>query len=265
MPDRTVPDRTAPDRPLDGVRVVVTRAREQAGVLVEALTERGATPVPVPVIEIVDPVDGGAALRDHIAHLGQGDWLVITSPNGATKVAEALERVPLDSGVSVAVIGPGTAGRAEELGIRVDLMPDRSIAEGLLEAMPPPTRQGATVLLARASEARRLLPEELRRRGWTVHDVAAYLTAGVPVSDADTSACRQSDVVAFTSSSTVKHLHRGVGAGNLPGMIACIGPATSATARALGLTVDVEADPHTIDGLVYAIVDLFGATAGNKR
>ena len=265
VPDQTVPDEAVPDRPLDGVRVVVTRAREQAGVLADALTDRGATAVCVPVIEIVAPVDGGAALRDCLARLCQGDWLVITSPNGATKVSEALESVPLNPGVSVAVIGPGTAGRAQDLGIRVDLIPDTSIAEGLLEAMPLPSRADATVLLARAAQARRLLPEELRKRGWTVHDVAAYRTVGIPASDADMSACRQSDVVAFTSSSTVSHLHRGVGAENLPGMIACIGPATAATARSLGLTVDVEAEPHTIDGLVDAIVNLCADAADSKR
>ena len=265
MPDEPAPDQTVPDRPLDGVRVVVTRAREQAGVLADALTERGATAVCVPVIEIVDPVDGGAALRDCLARLCQGDWLVITSPNGAAKVSEALERVPLNPGVSVAVIGPGTAGRAQDLGIRVDLIPGTSIAEGLLEAMPLPSRADATVLLARAAQARRLLPEELRKRGWTVHDVAAYRTVGMPVSDADMSACRQSDVVAFTSSSTVSRLHRSVGAENLPGMIACIGPVTAATARSLGLTVDAEAEPHTIDGLVDAIVNLCADAAKTKR
>ncbi len=245
--------------------MVVTRAREQAGALADALTERGATAVSVPVIEIVDPVDGGAVLRDCLARLGQADWLVITSPNGATKVSQALDSVPLNPGVSVAVIGPGTAGRAQDLGIRVDLIPDTSIAEGLLEAMPLPSRDGATVLLARAAAARRLLPEELRKRGWTVHDVAAYRTVGVPVSDADMWACRHSDAVAFTSSSTVSHLHRGVGAENLPALIACIGPATAATARELGLTVDVEAEPHTIDGLVDAIVNHFSGTAETKR
>ena len=265
VPDQPGRGQPGSDRPLDGVRVVVTRARGQAGVLVDALTERGATAVPVPVIETVGPDDDGAALRDHIGRLGEGDWLVITSPNGAVRVSEALERVPLPAGVSVAAIGPGTARRARDLGVRVDLIPETSIAEGLLEAMPPPSRPASTVLLARAAEARRLLPEELRRRGWTVHDVAAYRTVGVPVSDADASACRQSHVVAFTSSSTVSRLHASVGAENLPKMIACIGPATSATARALGLRVDVEADPHTIDGLVDAITDLCGAAAGSKR
>ena len=254
-PEQTMAEQTSPQRPLAGVRVVVTRAREQAGVLADVLTELGATAVAVPVIEIVDPVDGGAALREHLACLGHADWLVITSPNGATKVSEALQRVPLAAGVSVAVIGPGTRKRAQDSGITVDLVPDTSIAEDLLESMPEPSHPEATVLLARAARARRLLPQELRKRGWIVHDVTAYRTVVVAVSDTDILACRQSDVVAFTSSSTVSHLHGNVGAENLPGVIACIGPATAATARALGLTVDVEAEPHTIDGLVDAIVN----------
>ncbi len=263
---RTGGDRIGGERPLEGVRVVVTRARHQAGGLADALEELGATAVVVPVIEIVDPADGGADLREHLAGLGPGDWLVITSPNGATKVAEALGPVPLGEGVSVAVIGPGTRDRARDLGIRVDLVPDRSIAEGLLESFPRPDPRGATVVLARASEARRLLPERLRERGWTVHDVAAYRTVAVPVEDADIIACRESDVVAFTSSSTVSHLHAAVGPGNLPGVVVCIGPATAATARELGLNVAVVAEPHTIDGLVSAVVDCHGTapTQGDK-
>ena len=251
------------ERPLDGVRVVVTRARHQAGGLADALEELGATAVVVPVIQIVDPADGGAAVREHLAGLGPDDWLVITSPNGANKVSEALAPAPLAEGVSVAVVGPGTCDRAQELGIAVDLVPDTSIAEGLLELFPQPSHPDATVLLARAYEARRLLPEGLRELGWTVHDVAAYRTVGVPVSDADIMACRQSDVVAFTSSSTVSHLYAAVGPGNLPEIVACIGPATAATAHGLGLTVSVSAEPHTIGGLVSAIVDFHGTDCGS--
>lgn len=260
MVEQPAPGQTALERPLTGVRVVVTRARRQAAGLADALEQLGATAVVVPVIEIVDPPDGGAALRGHLAALGPGDWLVVTSPNGADKVAEALGSQPLDERVSVAVIGPGTRDRAQNLGIKVDLVPDRSIAEGLLESFPRPDQGGATVVLARASEARRLLPEGLRELGWAVHDVAAYRTVAVPVEEADVVACRESDVVAFTSSSTVTRLHAAVGLGNLPGIVACIGPATAAAACELGLNVDVVAEPHTIDGLVSAVVDCHGST-----
>lgn len=238
---------------LDGVRVVVTRPRGQSASLIEALEDRGAVPVPVPVIEIADPPDGGAALRDGLAALGPGDWLVISSPNGAARVGAVLRDRPLADDVSVAVIGPGTRARAEALGIRVDLMPPSSIAEGLLASLPDPPMAGATMLLARAEEARAVLPEGLEARGWAVRDIAAYRTLGVPVADDDAVACRHADVAAFTSASTVRHLVDGVGRANLPPVLASIGPATSAQATALDLRVDIEAEEHTIPGLVDAI------------
>lgn len=251
--------------PLEGVSIVVPRARDQAAALGDALVEIGATVVAVPVIEIVDPDNGGASLRSHLAALERGDWLVITSPNGATKVAQVLGGEPLATGVCVAVIGPGTRARAQELGIRVDLTPDKSIAEGLLESFPEPSHPGATVLLARAANARRVLPEGLRKRGWSVHDVAAYKTIAVPVSAADVQGCRESDIVAFTSSSTVSNLHAAVGPANLPPVVVCIGPATAATAAELGLSVDVVAEPHTLDGLLQAIVDYHGTCSSDQH
>jgi len=241
------------DLPLDSVRVVVTRSREQSASLIGALEELGATAVPIPVIEITDPPDGGAALRSGLAALRAGDWVVITSPNGATRVAAALDGRPLATGVSTAVIGPGTKARAEAAGLTVDLVPSSSIAEGLLEFLPPPAAGGGTMLLARAEQARSLLPDGLRAQGWTVEDIPAYRTVAVPVSPDDVEACRHADVAAFTSASTVRHLVEGVGRENLPPVLACIGPATADQAAALDLTAHVEAQDHTIPGLVDSI------------
>ncbi|MEZ5166295.1 MAG: uroporphyrinogen-III synthase [Acidimicrobiales bacterium] len=242
------------ERPLGGVRVVVTRPRAQAAALVDALEGLGAEAVPVPVIEIVDPPDGGAALRAALADLKDGDWLVLTSPNGVTRAAAAMAgRLP--AGVSVAVIGPGTRRRAEAAGLPVHLEPSSSIAEGLLAALPEPSGAGATMVLARAAQARAVLPDGLAGRGWVVRDVPAYETVAVPVAPPDRQACRHADVVAFTSASTVQHLVGGVGADNLPPVIACIGPATADAVVTLGLTPDIVATEHTIDGLVAAVVD----------
>ena len=242
-------------RPLEGVRVVVTRTREQSASLISALEAEGAEGIAVPVIEITDPPDGGAALRSGLAALEPGDWVVLSSPNGVVRVAEALAEQPLRSGVSVAVVGPGTKARAEEAGIPVDLMPSTAIAEGLLEFLPGPGAGGGTMLLARAEQARALLPDGLRKRGWTVNDVAAYRTVGVPVSPEVAVTCRHADVAAFTSASTVRHLFEGVGRENLPPVLACIGPATADQAAALDLTVDIESSDHSIPGIVAAIAD----------
>jgi uroporphyrinogen-III synthase len=242
-------------RPLDGVRVVVTRTREQSGSLIDALEAEGAEAVPVPVIEITDPPDGGAALRAGLAALGRGDWVVISSPNGAERVGAVLAERPLADGVSVAAIGPGTRARIEAAGLTVDLMPASSIAEGLLDALPDPPPGGGTMLLARAETARAVLPDGLRARGWTVRDLPAYRTVPAPVSASDAVRCRHSDVAAFTSASTVRHLTAGVGVDGLPPVRACIGPATAAEAAALGVEVDLVAHEHTIPGLVAALVD----------
>jgi len=244
------------DRPLEGVRVVVTRTVDQSAGLVDDLESLGAVAVPIPVIEITDPPDGGAALRAGLRELETGDWIVITSPNGATRVVAALEGRSPVTGVSVAAIGPGTKNHAEALGLRVDLVPRASIAEGLLEFLPGPGAGGGTMLLARAESARSLLPDGLRRRGWNVRDVAAYRTVGLPVSDADVTACRHADIAAFTSASTVRHLTVGVGRTNLPPVLACIGAATAGQARELGLRVDISATEHTIPGLVRAMAEV---------
>ena len=239
---------------LAGVRVVVTRRREQSASLIDALEAQGAVTVPVPVIDIVDPPDGGAALAAGLREIGAGDWLVLTSPNGASKVGALIASTPLAQGVSIAAIGPGTRARAEAVGLSVDLVPEASVAEGLLDALPAPDRPGAVMLLARAETARPVLPEGLAARGWVVRDLPAYRTVGLEVSDADRERCRQADVVAFSSASTARHLVAAVGPEALPPLLACIGPATAEAVDDLGLTAHIVAATHTIPGLVDAIV-----------
>ena len=239
-------------RPLAGLRIVICRPREQAKPLASGLAAAGAEVVSAPVIAIVDPPDGGDALRAAMARLDRGDWLVVTSPNGA---ARAGAEGPLPEGVNVAAIGPGTADRAVAAGLTVRMVPDRAIAEGLLQAFPDPDsdRRGL-VVLARAAVARSALPDGLRAAGWDVLDVAAYRNVGVRLSQDQRREVAASDGVVFTSSSTVKRLVVEVGTDAVPPLVVSIGPATSATAVEHGLEVTVEATDHTIDGVVAALV-----------
>lgn len=248
------PSRPRPhaSKPLAGLRIVICRPREQARPLAAGLAAAGAQVVSAPVIAITEPADEGAALRAAVSRLRAGDWLVVTSPNGAARVAAA---GPLPDGVNVAAIGPGTANRAIAAGLTVRMVPDRSIAEGLLQAFPAPDPDGGRlVVLARAAVARSVLPDELRAAGWEVLDVAAYRNVAAPLSDEQRHAVASSDGVVFTSSSTVKRLVAEVGASTVPPLVASIGPATSATAVEHGLEVTVEATDHTIDGVVDALV-----------
>ncbi len=239
------------DRPLFGRTVVVTRTREQASQLTSALRDRGAGVVEVPVIEITDPADGAVALTRAAQRLDAYDWVVVTSPNGARRLLDAVPDARAFGSARIAAIGPGTAAVLAQGRIVADLVPERYVAEALLAALPDgPGR----LLLARAEVARGVLPDGLRARGWEVDVVEAYRTVPAAISDEQRAAVRGADLITFTSSSTVEHSLTAFGADGLPPAVACIGPITAATARQHGLAVDVEADVHTIDGLVDAVL-----------
>jgi uroporphyrinogen III methyltransferase/synthase len=245
-------------RPLFGRRVLVTRTRDQASELVASLRQLGADPIELPVIEVADPVDGGAALRACATRLSSYDWVVVTSPNGARRLLAAVADAGLDArafgAASLAAIGPGTARALAEGGLRADLVPTTSIAESLLEALPDPPLAGGRLLLARAAVARDVLPDGLRARGWQVDVVDAYSTVAATLTAEQRHAASVADIVTFTSSSTVTRLVDLVGREAIPQTVACIGPVTAATARASGLTVDIEAVEHNVTGLLAALV-----------
>ncbi|HEY6533042.1 MAG TPA: uroporphyrinogen-III C-methyltransferase [Acidimicrobiales bacterium] len=244
-------------RPLFGRRVVVTRPAHQASALAAPLRAAGAEPVAVPTIDIVDPADGGAALSAAAADLSVYDWVVLTSANGAERFCAALRDGRDLAGVRLAAIGPGTADALARHHLVADLVPERFVAESLLDAFPAPDRSSdhpPRVLLARAAVARDVLPDGLRDAGWEVDVVEAYRTVPVVASDEHRQLVRQADAVTFTSSSTVDQWVAAFGADVVPPLVACIGPVTAASARSHGIGVDVEAEVHTIEGLVAALV-----------
>ena len=242
-------------RPLFGRSVVVTRARAQASGLATRLSELGAAVVETPAIRIeprTDPDIAAAAMQ-----LQEYALVCVTSPNGAGLLMAAVEEAGLDArafaGVTVAAIGPGTAAELRRHGIRADVVPPRSIAESLVEALADVPVDGRRVLVARASEARDLLPDALRDRGAQVDVLALYDTVAEPLTDTQIAAAEAADYVTFTSSSTVRFFTEAGGRVN-GARVVSIGPVTSGTARELGLPVDVEAERHDIDGIVDALL-----------
>jgi uroporphyrinogen III methyltransferase/synthase len=244
--------------PLFRQRVVVTRAREQAGVLSVLLHNLGAEVIELPTIEI-QPAADYAALDNAISHLRDYGWLIFTSANGVRFFLERLDKSNSDLrsiAGRICGIGPATRDALERFHLKVDLMADEYVAEGLLKALAAYDLTGARVLIARASVARDLLPAELARRGARVEVVEAYRT-GAPrdlVQRAAGVLFRKPDWVTFTSSSTVKNLVAAVGAAALREVqCASIGPITSAALRQNGIPVAVEASSFTIPGLVQVI------------
>jgi uroporphyrinogen III methyltransferase/synthase len=233
-------------RPLHGVSVAVTRARSQSSPMAARLRALGAAVVEAPAIR-TEPLD--AELPD----LRTYDHVVVSSPNGARELLTRVRDARELAGVRVAAMGPGTARALRELGIAADVVPERSVAEGMIQALA-----GADVrraLLVRGREGRDVLPDALRERGAEVDLLVLYETVAEPLTGDALAAATGADYVTFTSASTVRHFATACG-GRLPQgpRLASIGPATSAALREHGREPDLEADLHTPDGLVAALL-----------
>ena len=229
-------------RPLHGQVVAVTRARAQASELAARLRALGAEVIEAPAIRI-EPLPVALDPPDH-------DLVCFTSPNGVHLFFAALAGDARSlAGRRVAAIGPGTAAALRSHGIEADVVPERSVAESLLESLAanPPAR----ALIARAATARDVLPDGLRALGAEVDVVALYETVAEPV---DPEAVKRATYVTFTSSSTVRFFLSGGGVIANGARVASIGPVTSETLREHGIEPDVEAVEHDIDGLVAALV-----------
>jgi uroporphyrinogen III methyltransferase/synthase len=242
--------------PLFNRRICVTRAREQALELSEKLRALGADVIEFPVIEIRPPADT-APLDTAIENLAGYDWLIFTSVNGVRYFMERLDASAWDLRLlraRICAIGPTTRRAVEALHLKVDLMPAEYVAEGLIDALGNTgfSLFDKKILIPRAAVARDVIPVELRRLGASVDVVEAYRNV-IPT---PTAKIPKPDWITFTSSSTVKNYIEIAGRESLDGVrVASIGPVTSETARSLGLTVDAEARPYTIDGLVAALVE----------
>jgi uroporphyrinogen III methyltransferase/synthase len=245
-------------RPLHGKRVVVTRARAQASATAAKLRELGADVVELPAIRI-EPRIETPEVADAIASLHTYALVCLTSPNGVHLLFEAMAARGADAralaNATIAAIGPGTAAALREHGVIADIVPERYVAESLVEALADVDVDGRPVLVARAAEARDVLPEALRERRAQVDVLAVYETVQEQPSAEAIEAAAGADYVTFTSSSTVRNLLAAVGDRFPAGArIVSIGPVTSATARELGLEVHVEAERHEPAGVIEALI-----------
>jgi uroporphyrinogen III methyltransferase/synthase len=240
-----------PVRPLAGLTVAVTRARAQASELARRLDELGATVVQTPAIRT-------RALPGPPLDPSPYDLICLTSPNAVEYLFEQLAAAGLDArslaGARIAAIGPATARSLKQGGISADVIPEHAVAESLVQALDGLEVRRA--LVARAHEARDVLPQALRERGAQVDVIALYETLPEPLSERVLTAARNANYLTFTSSSTVRNFLQAAGSEMLSPAtrIVSIGPVTSATLREYGFEPHVEAERHDVTGLVEALL-----------
>lgn len=240
-------------------RILVTRTRTQASDLATRLEALGATPILIPTIEIVPP-ETYAPLDAAVAQLESFDWLIFTSAN-AVEVFNQRRQLS-HRPQRIAVIGPATARAVQGIGLHVDLIPPKYVAESLAEALAP-RAYGKRVLLIRAAEARDVLPEALTAAGAAVTIAEAYCNRIPPESIPSlrqlfAAPANLPDAITFTSASTARNLVALLEAANLSlppeVLLASIGPVTSQALRGLGYEPSMEASAATIDALIQSLV-----------
>lgn len=261
--------------PLAGKRILITRARDQSSEFATKLSGLGAEVIQYPTIEILPP-RSWKGLDRAIDKLNSYDWIIFTSVNGVNFFLQRwIEKKhhSLSSSQKVIAIGPATAKKLEEKGIRVSHMPKEFVAEGILKTLEKRNLKGKRILLARAKKARDILPKGLRKMGAVVDVVEGYRTVK---SREESNRLRQLllkgkiDVITFTSSSTVDHFVELLKAEDLEKIlkgiaIACIGPITARTVKAWGMKAEIQPKQYTIPALTQAIVDYFSKKSYVKK
>jgi uroporphyrinogen III methyltransferase/synthase len=253
-------------RPLAGKTVLVTRARAQSGVLRRELEALGARVLELPAIRIL-PLPAWDRVDRAVRDLGSYDWVVFTSSNGVEIFLERLRALKKDVRVfgraKIAAIGPATAERLAESGLRADFVPARYVSESLAAEFKRREKlAGKKILLLRADIARDYLRKALSGEGARVDNVAVYRTVPEPGNGARMAkmiAAGEVDYVTFTSSSTVDHFVNLIGRRTIAGIRrktrwVSIGPVTSRTARNYGLRIYRQARPYTLAGLIRSIL-----------
>ncbi len=258
---------TIDKKPLTGKKILITRARDQAAVFSSSLRDLGAEVIELPTIEIIPPASWKGLDRG-IDQITSYDWLIFTSANGVNFFWQRWRERNKDRfppSLRICAIGPATAYQLLEKGIKVDTTPKEFVAEAILKEFEKSTLKGKKILLARAKEARDILPQGLRKMGAQVDVVETYRTVkpkGGSKTLKQLLMKGKVDAITFTSSSTVNHFAELLKKEDLQNLlsgmtIACIGPITARTAKNWKMRVQIQPKEYTIPALTQAIVQYF--------
>lgn len=237
---------SAAERALAGMRVVVTRPREQAAELVAGLERLGADAAVVPLIAV--EVFAERSELDDLLERGGHDWVVFTSANAVRAVGERIRR----SRARVAAVGPATAEELGALGVGPSFVPERFAAAAIADGLGP--LEGVRVLLPQSEIAEPSLVDELRARGAVVDAVTAYRTVALEPGPEEAATLRAADAILLASGSAARALAAAV-VPRKETLLVCIGPATAEAARSAGLRVGLVAEEATGEGMIQALVE----------
>ena len=262
-------------KPLSGKKILITRARDQAAVFSSSLKDLGAEVIELPTIEIVQPLNW-KGLDRAIDHMDSYNWLIFTSANGVNFFWQRWKernKDHLPPSLKVCAIGPATAYQLKEKGIEVDYTPKEFVAEAILKGFEKMVLKGRRILLARAREARDILPKGLRQMSAKVDVVEVYRTVKPKGGSKRLKGLLTKgkiDAITFTSSSTVNHFVELLKKEDLQELlkncaIACIGPITARTAKKWKMRVQIQPKEYTIPTLTQAIVQYFLRKAHAKK
>ncbi len=261
-------------RPLEGKRVVVTRAVEQARDLMARLENMGAIVLLFPAISFSEPSDT-AELDRAIRSLGEFDWILFTSANAVRFFAGRCRKLGVEpsqgGNCRCAAVGPATAGAVAAEGFSVDHVAQESLGAALARELSA-SLAGKKILLPRSERARPDLPDALRAAGAEVTEVVAYHTGGVGVIEPGVMRAireAQVDVISFFSPSAIENMRAELGDEVLSRLgakaaMAAVGPVTVAALRSAGLPVAIEAPLATAESMAAAIENYFSPSAGSK-
>lgn len=259
--------------PLGHHRVVVTGDEARVADLERRVTALGAVAIRLPVNVIEEAPDGGRALGAAATELVEGayDWVVVTSANAVDRLRRALGDRPVPQRVRWSAVGPATGRALTAAGLPCHLLPPASTAQSLAAALvgsaglavsTVPSVPTGRMLYPRAEHVRSDLAARLRAAGWSVDEVVAYRNESADPEPSEVRAAQDAEAVLLTSSSATERVVALLGPDRVPPIVVTLGPSTSASARNAGLEVTAEADPHTGEALVGALVAAIRSGSG---